>query len=241
MPDAAPSATRGHIGIVAISAEGAALCYTKIARAIADLPPGPKPAVTLHNIPFDEYLDALSRGDWARVAVLLLESADTLAAAGAGFCILPDNVAHHALALADHAAPLPFLNMVELVADEARRRELTTLGLIGTRFVTEGSTYQTFLGVRGIKLLVPDPDGIELIDRVIFREAVFGHVSEPSKRRVQHALGDLAGRGCQSLVFGCSEAALLVDPLDAPVPVIDPLELLAAAAVLRAAQHADAA
>ena len=81
-----------HIGIVAASPEGSAFCYRKIGRRASEIEdPLLRPLVSLHNRPFSTYLEHLSNGAWENIAELLLDSAHTLATAGADFCVLPDN------------------------------------------------------------------------------------------------------------------------------------------------------
>jgi aspartate racemase len=77
-----------HIGIVACSAEGAALCYRTICVEGAELlGPHGHPEVSLHTHSLAEYVRRIGRGDWHGVAELMLSSADKLARAGADFLI----------------------------------------------------------------------------------------------------------------------------------------------------------
>ena len=59
------ASTIGHIGIVACSAEGAALCYRTIcAEGAQVLGPHAHPEVSMHTPPFADYVHCLDRGDW---------------------------------------------------------------------------------------------------------------------------------------------------------------------------------
>ncbi len=224
-----------HIGIVAASPEGSAFCYRRIGRRVSEIEVAAhRPTVTLHNLPFTTYIEKLNAGDWEGISMMLAESAHALHTAGADFCILPDNALHHAVPMAEHRSPIPFLNMIDLVAETVKTNGCRTLGLIGTKFVTFGSTYQTALGLRGMHLLVPDESGVEEIDRIIFAEAVYGRVRPASRNRVLDAISGLADRGCDALILGCSEASLIMAVEDSPLPVVDPVELLAEAAVQKA-------
>ncbi|MGP1347790.1 MAG: aspartate/glutamate racemase family protein [Phycisphaerales bacterium] len=230
-----------HIGIVAVSPEGSSICYRLIGRHIAQLQrAGDRPTVTLHNKPFQSYVEALQLGDWAAIGHMLAESAEALAGAGADFCILPDNVAHHAIQIAESESPIPWINMIELVAEAVRAQQCERVGLIGTRYVMYGSTYQTALGLRGIPLLVPEDEAAAQINEIIFGEAVYGQVSAASQGFVAEQIRHLRQRGCDALILGSSEAALMLGDANAgadqPMPVFDPLPLLAEAAVRMAVQ-----
>ena len=229
-----------HIGVIGVSPEGSALFYRFLARLISEMPDQTtRPRVTIHAEPFAQYVNAIQADDWATVGHLLAESANTLARAGADFYVLPNNATHHALPLAAAASPSPFVNMVEIVADAIQSDGYAQIGLIGTRYVTFGSTYQTVLGLRGIKLNVPETNDAEDIDRIIFQEAVHGSVSKPSIHRVAAIVDNLASIGCEAIVLGASEASLMLDNDHIPLPVIDPVELLARTTLVRAADEAE--
>ena len=131
-----------HIGIVACSAEGAALCYRTICIE------GPKllgryahPQVTMHTPSLADYVKYLDRNDWKGVAEIMLASARTLADAGADFLICPDNTIHQALPHLEARSPRPWLHIAEPVAAEATRRGFRKLGLTGTHWLVESDVY----------------------------------------------------------------------------------------------------
>ncbi len=118
-----------HIGIVACSAEGAALCYRTIcAEGAARLGPHAHPEISLHSLSLADYVTCLDNNDLQGVADLMLTSARKLAAAGADFLICPDNTIHQAFHLVAPASPLPWLHIAEVVAAEAVERGYQKLG-----------------------------------------------------------------------------------------------------------------
>src|SRR5512139_821719 len=122
-----------HIGIVACSAEGAALCYRTIcAEGAVLLGAHAHPEVSLHTHCLAEYVKCLDRGDVAGVGELMLSSAEKLARAGAELLICPDNTIHQAYSYVAPRSPLPWLHIAEVVADDAVKRGFRRLGLTGT-------------------------------------------------------------------------------------------------------------
>src|SRR5215472_12492303 len=98
----------GHIGIVACSSEGAALCYRTICiEAARLLGPHAHPEVTMHTPSFAEYVEHIEAGDWQAVGDLMLSSANKLASIGCDVLISPDNTIHQALPLIETKLPLP--------------------------------------------------------------------------------------------------------------------------------------
>ncbi|MCA9303104.1 MAG: amino acid racemase [Phycisphaerales bacterium] len=221
-----------HIGIVAVSPEGAALCYQQLFRhASIALEPDRHPTVSIHNIPLSRYVEAVRRDDWRAVGGFLSESAVKLASMGAEFCFTPDNAVQHAVHLAEVSSPIPWLKMTEAVAHEIARDNRTTVGVIGTHYVTTGSAYQTDLGIKGIKLVRPSDDDAELLDRIIFDELVFGVISESSRAAMIRIIEDFRDRGCEGVILGSSEAPLLVTPDRSPLPVYDASNIMAKRAI----------
>jgi aspartate racemase len=111
-----------HIGIVACSAEGAALCYQTICReALAVVGKNDHPRITMDSIAMARWMPAFDAGDYAGVARVMLESARLLASAGADFAICPDNSAHLAWDHVQAETPIPWLHIARVVAEEARR------------------------------------------------------------------------------------------------------------------------
>ena len=141
-----------HIGIVACSAEGAALCYrTLCLEGAARMGPHNHPEISLHNHSLAEYMHCITRNDWAGVAELMMSSAEKLARAGADFLICPDNTIHQAFDLVARRSPRPWLNIAEEVAAEANRSGYHRIGVLGTKYLMEGPVYPERLQAAGLR------------------------------------------------------------------------------------------
>lgn len=142
-----------HIGVVACSAEGAALCYRTIcADGARRLGAHRHPEVSLHSLPLADYVAALDRGDLEAVARLMLRSADKLAA---DLLICPDNTVHQAFAIVAPRSPRSWLHIAEVVDAEAARRGLRCLGLVGTRWLVQSAVYPDALAAHGLACVLP--------------------------------------------------------------------------------------
>ena len=224
-----------HIGIVAGSAEGAALCYRTIcAEAPAVLGEHDHPEITMNSAPMAAHMPFIRAGDWEGVAGLLLVSARKVAAAGADFAICPDNTYHQSF---DHLlprSPIPWLHIAEAVAEEASRLGYGRLGVLGTKYLTEGPVYPRTLATFGIEREMPDEADRERINDIIFKELVNGVFLESSRLYFNEVAEKLKARGCDAVVLGCTEIPLIVRPDDTPLPTLDSTRLLARAALRRA-------
>ena len=229
-----------HVGIVAVSPEGAAVTYRQFNRLATEMtPPGSRPPVTLHGEPFERYLTAIAEEDWQSVGELLRRSAECLAAAGADFCLTPDHVVQHAVQMAETGCSIPWLTMAQLLADEVGRDGRQRVGILGTRMVTNGSAYQTHLGLKGVKVMTPSPEEVDEIDSIIFQELVLGETREASRERLGEIIARLADRGAEAIILGSSEVPLLLSRSSCPLPLYDPGEIQVQTAVRIAAAGPD--
>ena len=155
-----------HIGIVACSAEGAALCYRTICEEGARvLGPHAHPEISMHTPSFADYVALLDRGDWPGVGALMLGSAQKLARIGADLLICPDNTIHQAFAQVLPRSPLPWLHIADVVAAEAIKRGFRRVGITGTRWLVDSDVYPEKLRARGIDYLTPKPEEVIALAR----------------------------------------------------------------------------
>ena len=230
-----------HIGIVACSAEGAALCYRTIcAEGAKLLGPHAHPEVSVHTHSLAEYVKRIDRGDWRGVGELMLASANKLASIGADFLICPDNTIHQALPPVEPRSPLRWLHIAEVVAEQAARRGFRRLGLTGTRWLVDSEVYPEKLTARGLACVRPNAAEREETNRIIMDELVYGVFVPESVAYFQRVMGRMKEEGCDAVVLGCTEIPLIINDSNSPLPTLDSTRLLALAALRRAVQGASA-
>jgi aspartate racemase len=226
-----------HIGIVACSAEGAALCYRTVCNEGAQrLGPHAHPEVSLHTHSLAQYMQCIARGDWQGVGELMLSSANKLARTGADFLICPDNTIHQALPYIEARSPLPWLHIAQIVATQAAERGFRRLGLTGTRWLVESEVYPEKLAQQSLEYQRPDGPECEQINRIIMDELVCGIFRPESILYFQQVISRLKERGCDAVILGCTEIPLLINDSNSVLPTLDSTRLLARAA-LQTAEH----
>jgi aspartate racemase len=224
-----------HIGIVAVSAEGAALCYRTICLEAAGLlGPYNHPEVSLHCFPLSGYQQLIDGGRWDAVGEQLLESAARLERAGAELLVCPDNTVHQGLDLVRARSPLPWIHIAEEVVAEARRRGLKRLAILGTGFLMEGPVYPSKMMPAGIDYRIPEAQQRKRINQIIYQELVYARLLPASLAYFQAIIRELAVGGCDGVALACTEIPLLISQDESPLPVLDSTRLLARAALRRA-------
>jgi aspartate racemase len=224
-----------HIGIVACSAEGAALCYRTICReATSQMGKHCHPEITMHTYPLSEYMVHIQSGEWEKVGELMVRSSKIVAEAGADFVICPDNTIHQAFEIAVKQSPIPWLHIAEVVAEEARQNGYVNLGILGTKYLMTGPVYPEAVKKLGIHSQIPKEEQRERIDNIIFGELVNGVLSEESRLYFNNIIEEFGQTGCDAVVLGCTEIPLLVQPGDCTLATLDSTQLLARAALRKA-------
>jgi aspartate racemase len=220
-----------HLGILAHSAEGAALCFRAFCQeGFTQLGPHEHPDVTLDCIALARSMPAWEAADYGAVLATLSLSAQRLAAAGAGFFACPDNTAHIALEQPAAELALPGLHIAGVVAAKAASSGYTRVGILGTRYTMESALYPQALAAHGIAAAVPAERDRHLVNTVIFEELVNGVFTGRSRAEFVAVIGRLAARGCDAVALVCTEIPLLITPGAAPLPSLDSTRLLARAA-----------
>ena len=224
-----------HIGIVACSAEGAALCYRTICVEGAGLlGPHAHPEVSMHTPSLADYMAHIYRNDWQGVGELMLASANKLAKMGADFLICPDNTIHQALPYVLPRSPLPWLHIAEVAAQHAVERGFRRIGITGTRWLVESEVYPEKLLARGLEYVRPSAAEREECNRIIMDELVCSVFKPESVAYFQQVMARMKDQGCDAVVLGCTEIPLIIDDANSPLPTLDSTRLLARAALQRA-------
>ena len=224
-----------HIGIVACSAEGAALCYRTIcSEGTKLLGPYAHPEVSLHSHSFADYVDCLTRGDLQGIGELMLSSASKLASEGVDFLICPDNTIHLAFPYVESRSPRPWLHIAEVVAAEAAARGYRRLGLTGTQWLVDSDVYPDKLSARGLECIRPNAAERAETSRIIMDELVYGVFKAEGISYYQQVFARMKNEGCDAVILGCTEIPLIMNDSNSPLPTLDSTRLLARAAVHRA-------
>lgn len=220
------------IGIVACSAEGAALCYRTIcARGSKLLGQYTHPNIILHSVSLANYVDALKVADLEAVADMMLQSGRHLKNAGADFLICPDNTVHSAMHLVRQKSPLPWLHIAEVLAKEARKCGFKKVCILGTKWLVDSEVYPSALSHVGIDFLRPEPEERAEISKIIMDELVNDIQTGVSINYFQKIIEKMKVKGCDAVVLGCTEIPIIINESNSALPILDSTRLLADAAL----------
>ncbi len=171
-------------------------------------------------------------GDWDGAARAMAAAAQSLERGGAEGIVICTNTMHRLAPEVEAAVSIPLLHIADATARHILNDGCKTVGLLGTRFTMEQDFYRGRLESRfGLRVLTPDAPDRATIHEVIYQELCLGDVRENSRRAYLRIIDDLAGRGAEAVILGCTEITLLVQPEHTTVPLYDTTRLHALAAV----------
>lgn len=220
------------IGIIAVTAPGAALCYqTIVSESEKILGAKHHPSISLFHPPFYETYEAHQRRDWKTVEKILLDSIKRLAASGADFVIMPANATHYAHPAVAKKSPIPFLSVVDLTVKEAKRRKFTKAAILGVDITMEDGLYVQPLRSVGITPFTPPQEDQTVIKDIIHTELIS---NKPTKKGIQTLVALLKKyqkAGCDGALLACTELPMVLNAHNSPIPVVDTTRILALKAV----------
>ena len=224
-----------HIGIVACSAEGAALCYRTICvEGAALMGLRAHPEVSMHTPSLADYVAHLDRNDWPAVGELMLASAHKLARMGADFLICPDNTIHQALPYVLPKSPLPWLHIAEVAAQHAVERGYRRIGITGTKWLVDSEVYPEKFTARDLQYVKPSAAERDECNRIIMDELVCSQFTPAGVTYFQQVIARMKDQGCDAVVLAGTEIPLIIDDGNSALPTLDSTRLLARAALKRA-------
>ena len=177
--------------------------------------------ILLYSVDFFEIEALMSRGEWEKAADLLGGVAQRLEAAGADMILICTNTLHKVAPQVQSRIRVPLVHIAEAAADELRENGITRVGLLGTKYTMTQEFYRDKLTARGIDVLIPEGEDIDLVNRVIFDELCLGVVKPDSKAEYLRVIAELAARGAQGILLGCTELGLIVSAADVSLPLFD--------------------
>jgi aspartate racemase len=187
--------------------------------------------LAMMSVDFAEIEKMQHAGDWAATADVLSQAALSLEAAGADGFIICTNTMHKVAEQVAAEVSIPLLHIADATAEVLKQDDLGKVGLLGTDFTMQQAFYKGRLAAHGIDVLIPDQPQRQLVHSVIYEQLCLGDIRPESKKAYLEIVQDLASRGVEAVILGCTEIGLLIQPSDTAVALYDTTKIHADAAV----------
>ena len=175
----------------------------------------------LYSIDFQEIEECQANGNWEKSGEILGEAANNLEKAGADFIVICTNTMHKVVNQIKEKISIPILHIAEMTAEKILEKGLKNIALLGTKYTMEQDFYKSKLIEKGINVIIPDKNDIEIINKVIYDELCLGIINSNSKKKFLEIVDKLRSKGAEGIILGCTEIGLLIKNEDTDVPLFD--------------------
>lgn len=190
--------------------------------------------ILLYSVDFAEIEQYQAEGEWEKSGEILGAVAKNLQKAGADFIVLCTNTMHKVAPQILEQISIPMIHIAEATADVLIEAGIQTVALLGTKYTMTQDFYKEKLIERGLTVVVPDEQGIERVNHIIYNELCLGAISDESREEFIGIINQLKDNGATGVILGCTEIGLLIHQEDSPIPVFDTTEIHARQAALEA-------
>ena len=175
----------------------------------------------LYSVDFQEIEECQANGNWEKSGEILGEAAYNLEKAGADFIVICTNTMHKVVNQIKEKISIPILHIAEMTAEKILEKGLKNIALLGTKYTMEQDFYKSKLIEKGINVIIPDKNDIEIINKVIYDELCLGTINSDSKKKFLEIVDKLRNKGAEGIILGCTEIGLLIKNEDTDVPLFD--------------------
>ena len=175
----------------------------------------------LYSVDFQEIEECQANGNWEKSGEILGEAAYNLEKAGADFIVICTNTMHKVVNQIKEKISIPILHIAEMTAEKILEKGLKNIALLGTKYTMEQDFYKSKLIEKGINVIIPDKNDIEIINKVIYDELCLGIINSNSKKKFLEIVDKLRNKGAEGIILGCTEIGLLIKNEDTDVPLFD--------------------
>jgi len=220
------------IGLIGgMSWESTATYYQLLNEAVKERLGGLHSApILLYSFDFAPIEALQSAGDWDACARLLSEAGQKLEKAGADLLLICTNTQHKVADQVQEGVSIPLLHIADATAEELLARGIRKAALLGTKYTMTQDFYRGRLERAGVETLIPSPQDVDLVNRIIFDQLCLGILDPDSRTQLLRIMDDLFAQGAQGIILGCTELGLLFRPEDTSLPLFDTTQIHAARA-----------
>lgn len=181
--------------------------------------------IVMVSVDFYEIEKYLKNEQWDLLEQVLGSAAKQIETAGADFMLICTNTIHKLATQIKNHISIPLLHIADATAESVKKKNMKSIGLLGTRFTMEEDFYKGRLEAHGINVIVPSKADRDLVDRIIFKELCLGIVREESRQQYLRIMDQMYQDGAQGIIEGCTEIVMLVNQQHTSIPLFDTTEI----------------
>ena len=186
----------------------------------------------MYSVNFADIEKLQNDGDWDRLSDIMLDAARSVQSGGADFIVICTNTMHKVADNILDSIDIPILHIADAAASAIKAQGLRKVGLLGTKFTMEQDFYRDRLAAKhGLEVVIPEEHDRQLVHDIIYKELVLGQIKDSSRRTCIEIINNLASKGAEGIILGCTEIPLLVKEQDCGIRLFDTTTIHALAAL----------
>jgi aspartate racemase len=187
--------------------------------------------IILYSVDFADVVRYKAEGNDDALKKMILDAANKLDYAGAECLLLGANTIHIMAGFIQERIPIPLIHIGEETAKVVSAQGITKAGLLGTKVTMVKDFYREKLAGHQIETIIPGIRDRDYINRTIFEEFSKEIFTAEATSRYREIIGELAEKGAEGIILGCTEIPLLLKQEDFDIPLFNTTDIHAEAAV----------
>lgn len=213
------------IGIIGgMSYESSIHYYERINNQVNELAGGLTCAkMIIYNVNFEDIRKLMLSNEWDKIGVELATIAKILENAGADYIVIATNTMHKLADYVQSQIHIPLIHIADCVADKCKERNISNVGLLGTKYTMVEDFLKNRLKSNGLTVTTPqNEESINEIDRIIFEELCKGVTKDSSREYYINVINSMIHQNAiKGVILGCTEIEMLVKQADLDIPLFD--------------------
>lgn len=166
------------------------------------------PRLVIESVPVPDFIS--DKAHVKEAQEMLAEAVESLSAAGATRLCIGSNTVHILLEELKGHTEVPFISMIELVADKCVENGFRKVGILGTPVLIDSNLYSKELEKNNIEVITPSRKQLAIVESII-RHVIAGSENGEKKQEYIGVLNDLFSKGAEAIILGCTELPLAVN------------------------------
>ena len=195
------------IGIVGgLSPESTSLYYNHIMRKYYEIKHDHYfPVVIIYSLSFQKFVDANRRGKKYAIN-MIVDALNSLKNAGAEIAAISANTPHIYFDEIVKRSKVELVSIVDATLEKAIKSNLKKLLLLGTIFTMKSGMFENKFDEKGIEVIVPSDEEMEMVNKIIMNELAHGDVREESREKIKAIINKY---DVDATILGCTELPML--------------------------------
>lgn len=186
----------------------------------------------MYSVDFQEIETLQHQNKWEELTIIMVDAAKNLKNGGADFIVICTNTMHRMAKNIENIVGIKVLHIAKVTGEKIAEKRMKKVGLLGTKFTMEGDFYKKVIKEKyDIDIIIPSDEDREVVHKVIYDELCKGEIKDSSKEKYKEIIKNLAKKGAEGVILGCTEIPLLIKQEDVDIEVFDTTTIHAISAV----------